>query len=201
MTHAAPIAATSTSPPRHGAGSGVGVCPTTKPFPGPAPGPLSTRLATLTNEVPCQARGGIAGPCGPRRVGLSASLLALLAAPTFAQVIPTGSPSADFLLSQAVAEHRVFVTCSALDPLTHQQVLTNWQKDTAGAVAILQTHKVPPEAVTAFARAAAPAALMPADDTPWAEVRGLCDTHPDWQQDYLQFNLTILELKLPGAFQ
>jgi hypothetical protein len=42
---------------------------------------------------------------------------------------------------------------------------------------------------------------MPADDTPWAEVKGLCDTHPDWQKTYYEFNLTILELKLPGAFQ
>ncbi len=101
----------------------------------------------------------------------------------------------------AIAEHRVFLTCSALDPLTHQQILTNWQKDTAAATAILQAHTVPQDAIAAFTTTADPAALMPADDTPWAEVKGLCDTHPDWQKTYYEFNLTILELKLPGAFQ
>lgn len=127
-------------------------------------------------------------------------LTALLATPLSAQVIPTGSPAADILLSQAIAEHRVFLTCSALDQLTHQQILTNWQRDVAAATAILTAHNVPPEAITAFTQAADPKALMPADDTPWAEVKGLCDTHPDWQRTYYEFNLTILELKLPQVF-
>jgi hypothetical protein len=42
---------------------------------------------------------------------------------------------------------------------------------------------------------------MPTEDTPWAEVKGLCDTHPDWQQRYFQFNLILLDLKLPAAFE
>ena len=130
-----------------------------------------------------------------------ALLLALLAAPAAAQVIPTGTPAADILLSQAIAEHRVFLTCSALDPALHAQILANWQKDTAAATTILAARNVPKDAIAAFAAAADPAALMPADETPWAEVRGLCDTRPDWQKDYVQFNLTVLELKLPGAFQ
>ena len=125
----------------------------------------------------------------------------LLATPALAQVIPTGSPAADILLSQAIAEHRTFLTCSALDPLTHRQILANWQKDTAAAIAILQIHNVPPEAIAAFRSAADPAALMPAPDTPWVDVKRLCDTQPDWQQTYYAFDLTILDLKLPGAFQ
>jgi hypothetical protein len=138
----------------------------------------------------------------PRRMRtLCAPLLTLLlTTPTLAQVIPTGSPAADILLSQAITEHRVFLTCSALDPQTHAQILTNWQRDTAAAVAILTTNKVPPEAITAFSTAADPAALMPTADTPWAEVKALCDTHPDWQKTYFQLNLTILDLKLPAAF-
>lgn len=125
----------------------------------------------------------------------------LLATPLGAQVIPTGSPAADILLSQAIAEHRVFLTCSALDPATHAQILANWQKDTAAATEILTARNVLPAAIVAFTQAADPAALMPAEDTPWAEVKGLCDTHPDWQTDYYQFNLTVLELKLPEALK
>jgi len=67
-----------------------------------------------------------------------------------AQVIPTGTPAADILLSQAIAEHRVFLTCSALDPATHAQILADWQRDTTAAVTILKTHNTPPEAITAF---------------------------------------------------
>ena len=166
-------------------------CPKLRP--GLEPGPRAT------SEVPGQARDAKPPTC---RLRFGAPFLtALLASPLSAQVIPTGSPAADILLSQAIAEHRVFLTCSALDPLIHQQILTNWQKDTAAAVAILAAHNVPQDAIAAFTRAADPAALTPADDTPWAEVKGLCDTHSDWQKTYYEFNLTILELKLPGAFE
>ena len=182
MSHPAPTAATRTAPQLRGEGPGAGGRPlsASRPEPGPRPVP----------KVPGQARGG----------AIIALLATLLTTPAAAQVIPTGSPAADILLSQAIAEHRVFLTCSALDPLTHRQILTNWQKDTSAAVAILTTHNVPPEAITAFTTAAEPAALMPAEDTPWAEVKGLCDTHPAWQKTYYEFNLTILELKLPEAF-
>ena len=164
--------------------------------------PIHTAAPSASPPPRGQGPGVECRPHPTRRVRYSAPLLALLlAAPLSAQVIPTGTPAADILLSQAIAEHRVFLTCSALDPLTHQQILTNWQKDTAAATAILQAHTVPQDAIAAFTTAAAAAVLMPADDTPWAEVKGLCDTHPDWQKTYYEFNLTILDLKLPGAFQ
>lgn len=128
-------------------------------------------------------------------------VLLLFAMPAAAQVIPTGTPAADILLSQAIAEHRVFLTCSALDPATHAQITQNWQRDVTAAAAILTAQKVPPEAITAFTTAADPKDLMPADDTPFADVRRLCDSNPDWMTRYSQFNLTILDLKLPQAFQ
>ena len=131
-----------------------------------------------------------------------APLLALLlTTPAAAQVIPTGTPAADILLSQAITEHRVFLTCSALDPATHAQITDNWQRDITAAAAILTTHNVPPEAIAAFTAAAAPQALMPAEDTPWGQVQGLCATRPDWQTTYFQLNLTVLETSLPGAFK
>lgn len=146
----------------------------------------------------------------PRRgegLGVGGRLLAILAAltlpvtPATAQIIPTGSPAADILLSQAIAEHRVFLTCSALDPTTHQQITETWQRDITAAAAILTAHQVPPEAIAAFTTAASPETLMPAPDTPWGQVQALCATQPDWQQRYAQLNLTILDLKLPAAFE
>jgi hypothetical protein len=124
----------------------------------------------------------------------------LLTTPAAAQIVSTGSPTADILLSQAIAEHRVFLTCSAFDPATHQQVLTNWQRDVTTAIAILAANDTPPEAIAAFEAAADPQALMPAEDIPFADVRQLCDSNPDWQKSYFELNLTVLELKLPQAF-
>lgn len=174
MTHAAPTGAPSASPLACGVQSAA---PTT------GPGGRTTR---------------------PRRVRIhGAPLLAalLLPLPATAQVIPTGTPAADILLSQAITEHRVFLTCSALDPATHAQITEAWQRDVTAAAAILTANNVPPEAITAFTSAADPAKLTPAEDTPWAEVKGLCDTHPDWQDRYARLNLIVLDLKLPGAFQ
>jgi hypothetical protein len=127
-------------------------------------------------------------------------LALLLAAPAAAQVIPTGTPAADILLSQAITEHRTFLTCSALDPQTHARITENWQRDITAAAAILTANQVPAEAIAAFTAAADPVTLMPAEDTPWGQVKALCETQPDWQQRYARLNLIVLEQKLPGAF-
>jgi hypothetical protein len=128
-------------------------------------------------------------------------LLLLLPLPAAAQIIPTGSPAADILLSQAIAEHRVFLTCSALDPETHTRIRAGWQADIASATAILASHNVPPETVAAFTAAAEPQALMPTPDTPWTEVHGLCATRPDWRQAYDNLDRVILDLKLVGVLE
>lgn len=135
------------------------------------------------------------------RLRLAALFLAVLASPAGAQVASTGTPAADILLSQAIAEHRTFLTCSALDPATHAQITTNWERDVAAAAAILSANQVPPDAISAFTAAAEPEALLPAPDTPFEDLRQICDASPDWPQRYFQLNLTILELKLPQAFE
>ena len=132
---------------------------------------------------------------------LALTLTLLLTTQATAQVIPTGSPTADILLSQAIAEHRVYLTCSALDPVTHAQILQNWQRDITAAAAILTAHATPPEAVTAFQTAADPAALMPAGDIPFAEVIPFCAAFPDWQKTYFGMTLILLDLQLPKAFE
>lgn|GEM_PF-2479396 len=165
----------------------------TNPRPGLEPGPRPTPSATL--EVPDQARDGLF------LLLVAALTLLLLTTPTHAQIIPTGTPAADILLSQAIAEHRVFLTCSALDPQTHARILADWQADTASATAILASHDVPSETVAAFTAAADPQALMPPPDTAWAEVQALCATRPDWRQAYDSLDRVMLDLKLVGVLE
>jgi hypothetical protein len=131
----------------------------------------------------------------------AALVLILLATSASAQIVPTGTPAADILLSQAIAEHRVFLTCSALDPATHAQILANWQRDVTDAATILAANAIPAEAIAAFQTAAEPGNLLPADDTPFTDVKQLCASNPDWQTRYDQLNLTLLHLKLPRAFE
>jgi len=128
-------------------------------------------------------------------------LLTLLATPVVAQIIPTGQPAADILLYQALSEHRIFLTCSVLEPQTHQQIVQNWRREVDGAAAALQAANVPPEAIAAFTKAAAPDALMPSPDTPFEDVRQLCDSQPDWAIRYSQMNFTLLEFNLLQALQ
>ena len=188
MTHLTPTAAPITSPPPRGEGPGVGGCCThTKPRPGPEPGPRPTLRAT--RKVPGQAQVGVLG------------LTLLLATQATAQIIPTGTPTADILLSLAIAEQRIYLTCSALDPATHALILQNWQRDVTDAAAILTANAIPPEVITAFQSAARPENLLPAADTPFDAVRQLCNGNPDWQADYARLAFTILNLKLPQAFQ
>jgi hypothetical protein len=120
--------------------------------------------------------------------------------PAFSQVIPTGTPAADILLSRAITEYRTYLTCSALDPATHAQILASWQADVAAATAILTARNVPPEAITAFTAAADPKALMPAPDTPFSDVVELCTSGPDWKTAYTTGDHTVLATTLPQAF-
>lgn len=129
------------------------------------------------------------------------ALAALLATHAAAQIVPTGTPAADILLARAIAEHRIFLTCSALESATHTLIVTNWQRDVADAAAILTANAVPAEAITAFTSAAKPDTLLPAADTPFATVKQLCDANPDWETRYFQLNLTVLDLELPQAFK
>jgi hypothetical protein len=149
--------------------------------------------AILTNEVPGQARNAT------RPALLLATLL--LTTQATAQIIPTGTPTADILLTQALAEQRVFLTCSSLDGLSHPLIVQGWQSDAAAAIATLAANNVPAEAIAAFTTAAKPESLLPAEGTPYAEVKQFCDAHPDWQTTYGRRNFTVLELKLPQVFQ
>jgi hypothetical protein len=135
------------------------------------------------------------------RTSVGVGLATLLAAgPATAQIIPTGTPAADILLSQAIAEHRVFLTCNALDPIGHPIMVERWATDVAAAKAVLAANSVPPESIAAFADAARPEALLPTEDLAFAEVRRSCLAQADWPTRYARGDFIRLEERLPQAF-
>ncbi|NJS38025.1 MAG: hypothetical protein HC783_02425 [Rhodobacteraceae bacterium] len=121
---------------------------------------------------------------------MTLALALTLCGPASAQIIPTGTPAADITLSTAIADWRIFVTCSVLDPATHRLVLDALAEDTAAAMAILTANQVPVEAISAFQAAASPYALTPAPDTPFEEVAKLCATQADWSARWREGRLT-----------
>ncbi len=200
MPHPTPTAAPEAPPlPLRGEGMGVGARPHRNSRPGPATGPRHTHRATPTHEIPGHARD--ATPLS-RRLRYGAALMTLLlATPATAQIIPTGTPAADILLSQAIAEQRLFHTCSALDPRIHGLVTKAWAQDAAAAAAILAEMNVPAEAIAAFTTAARPESLLPAPETPFEDVMQLCTSNSDWTTDLLSFRFTVLAQQLPKVFQ
>ncbi len=169
-----------------------------RPFPRPSPRP-SIR-PSIRPSLPAVLR-----KTGPRigamlRNGWLALWLAGLATTASAQIIPTGAPAADILLTRAIGEQRLFLTCSALDPRDHRSILDSWQRDVDSAAALLRARGVPAEAVAAFQAAAEATALLPAADTPWAEIRELCEADPDWQDRWTNGAYTLLARDLPKVF-
>jgi hypothetical protein len=165
--------------------------------------PLPT---TATNTSPPPRGEGLGvGGCSHvlRRMRYSARFLAtlLLTTPATAQIIPTGTPAVDILLSQAITEQRVFLTCSSLDSLAYPLIVQGWQADAAAAIATLTAKNVAAEAIAAFTEAAKPENLLPAPDTPYEDVKQFCDAHPDWQTTLAQLGFTVLDRHLPKAFE
>jgi hypothetical protein len=145
---------------------------------------------TTIREVPGQARDGV----------ILTLLALLLTTPLSAQILPTGTPAADILLAQALAEQRLFHTCTALDPTTHQQLLDFWAADVAAAQGILAENGVAPEAIAAFTNAARSDALMPAPDTLFATLQQTC-SDPLLLQQMMRRDFTELAVQLPEAFE
>lgn len=153
-------------------------------------------LPTTAPEAPPLPLCGEGSGVGGRPLAVLAALILLPLSAT-AQVIPTGTPAVDILLSQAIADQRVFLTCTALDPANHQIALDFWQSDAAKAVTLLAAAKVPAEAIAAFTSAAAPDSLMPAEGTPFAEVMHFCASQDHWFDHWSRRDFTELAATLP----
>jgi hypothetical protein len=136
---------------------------------------------------------------GGRPLALLAALL--LATPAQAQILSTGTPTVDILLTQAIAEQRIFLTCTVLMGETHSFVTDLWTKEVATAATVLAENGVPAQVVAAFTAAAQPEALLPAPDTPFDAVRQLCAADPDWITRLNRMDMINLARALPEAFQ
>jgi hypothetical protein len=199
MTRAAAPAARSALPSPCGRGVGGGGRLHDTPRPGPQPGlrpapGARPRLRAL-------ARTGAIRTGAILRYLVSLALALPLVTPAAAQIVPTGVPAADILLTRALGEQRIFLTCSALDGEAHRRIRQDWDRDVAAALATLSANTVPADAIAAFTEAARVETLMPSPDTPWSEVRQLCDATPDWPSRTARRSFTILALTLPPVFE
>ncbi len=131
---------------------------------------------------------------------LIATLL-LLPLPAQAQILSTGTPAADILLSRALADQQMFLTCSSLDGETHARIVQGWQQDSTAAASVLAANTVPADAIAAFTSAAALESLLPAPGTPYSEIKQFCDAYPDWPTRWSGLDFTVLAQTLPKAFQ
>ena len=95
----------------------------------------------------------------------------------------------------------MFLTCTALDAKNHQIALDFWQADVATAVTLLTDHGTDPAAIAAFTTTAAPENLLPAEDTPFAEVQDFCISQEHWFQRWSRRDFTELAATLPGVLE
>jgi hypothetical protein len=115
-------------------------------------------------------------------------------------VIETGNSEADTLIRDALAEQRVFITCSSLDQSPHAFLTTNLIEMAANSAESLRRAGVAEKAVARFVAAATPAALMPAAGTSFAEVLELCDNNPDWADRFARLDFILLDFSLRRTF-
>lgn len=94
-------------------------------------------------------------------------------------------------LNTAIAEHRVFLTCSSLDPQLHASVQNGWKQMVARARHFLESHYTSLTDLARFDDRTAEEHLVPTE-APLRDAIALCTTaHRDWQSDYNMFNFTI----------
>jgi hypothetical protein len=158
----------------------------------------------MTHPTPTTAKSASPPPRGEGLGvgGLSLILAALfLTTPATAQIIPTGTPAADILLSQAITEQRFFLTCTILDTQTHGFLSDLWQAEVIAVTDLLTENNVRPEAIAAFITAAQPDSLLPAPDTPLKDVRQFCAADADWIRKVNRMEMINLSRQLPQAFE
>lgn len=90
-------------------------------------------------------------------------------------------------LRQAIEEHRVFLTCSSLDPETHASVETGWRQIVAKARGQLVSRFTSNADLARFDEITSEASIVKRD-APLRDAIALCTrTSPDWRDRYVMF--------------
>jgi hypothetical protein len=103
------------------------------------------------------------------------------------------------VLDRALAEWRVFLTCTALDPQAHAMVVDGWSGMVETTGTYLRERGLSGASLDDFPARAEPDALMLPGDTPFAEVRAFCEDHPGWRGQLETFGFILMPDALEEA--
>lgn len=117
------------------------------------------------------------------------------------QTVPTRIEAAEALVAQAIAEHRRFQTCLSLLPRDLDGSAQIWTRMAAEAAQVLASEPGTEALVATLEASALEGALLPAPETPFAEVRALCVDDPDWHRRMMLFDFLQLPAALDHLFQ
>lgn len=98
-------------------------------------------------------------------------------------------------LDEVMAEYRVYLTCSSLDPEVHAPILAMWKKMVGETQLALAEAGLAPANLGDFIASGWTGGLTPEPGTPFADVQSFCAKHPGWLRAFDSFSYT----RLPDA--
>lgn len=104
------------------------------------------------------------------------------------------------LLQTAVDEHRVFLTCGALEQRTSEQIENNWREMVAKTVPLLIEAGYTPAEIIAFSDRTEPRNLVD-EQRPFGDVISDCRSHTDWMRNLQLFKVVLLDREARKIFQ
>lgn len=128
-----------------------------------------------------------------------AAALALLTAPASAQATLEQRAAFERVLQTAIDEHRVFLTCGALDAETSQMIEKTWREMVSDTIPILQRAGYTPAEVIAFADRTEARNLVDAEAR-YAEIVAFCRAH-DWRRNLSTFRVVLLHREARRIFR
>ena len=99
------------------------------------------------------------------------------------------------LIDKAIAEHTIFLNCTATERDSYQLISRNWQTDVLAAVPALADAGFTGDEIAAFTqRTSLDAILM--KDRPFSEVIEFCRTSGQWMRQMYELRYVILPLAI-----
>ena len=116
--------------------------------------------------------------------------IALANLPTFARAEELDL-KINTVIDKAVAEWTVLLTCTALDPPSHDFLLKSWEETKAKSAALMKAKAVDAGKIDVYL--ARLSALSPAvkDESPATELMKYCHAHPEWQKQMGTLEFTV----------